>query len=41
MPGAKASNLVIPHIDELEGTGQREVRDAWGNARESMVVRLA
>jgi hypothetical protein len=30
VPGAKASNLVIPHVDELEGTTQREARDAWG-----------
>ena len=30
VPGAKASNLVHPHMDELEGTTQREARDAWG-----------
>ena len=30
VPGVKASNLVIPHVDELEGTTQREARDAWG-----------
>ena len=30
VPGAKASNLVHPHVDELEGTTQREARDAWG-----------
>ena len=30
VPGAKASNLVHPHLDELEGTTQREARDAWG-----------
>jgi hypothetical protein len=30
VPGAKASNLVMPHVDELEGTTQREARDAWG-----------
>ena len=29
VPGAKASNLVHPHMDELEGTTQREARDAW------------
>ena len=27
---AKASNLVNPHMYELEGTTQREARDAWG-----------
>jgi hypothetical protein len=30
VPGVKASNLVNPHVDELEGTTQREARDAWG-----------
>ena len=30
VPGAKASNLSIPRVDELEGTTQREARDAWG-----------
>ena len=30
VPGAKASNLVHPHMDELEGTTQHEARDAWG-----------
>ena len=30
VPGAKASNLVRTHVDELEGTTQREARDAWG-----------
>ena len=30
VPGVKASNLVRPHVDELEGTTQREARDAWG-----------
>jgi len=30
VPGAKASNLSIPHVDELEGTTQHEARDAWG-----------
>ena len=30
VPGAKASNLVHPHVDELEGTTQHEARDAWG-----------
>jgi hypothetical protein len=30
VPGAKASNLVHQHVDELEGTTQREARDAWG-----------
>ena len=30
VPGAKASNLVRPQVDELEGTTQREARDAWG-----------
>ena len=30
VPGAKASNLIHPHVDELEGTTQREARDAWG-----------
>ena len=29
VPGAKASNLSIPRVDELEGTTQREARDAW------------
>src|ERR1700722_3371243 len=28
VPGAKASNLVNPHMDELEGTTQREARNA-------------
>ena len=31
VPGAKARNLVRPHVDELEGTTQREARDAWSN----------
>ena len=30
VPGAKASNLVRPQVDELEGATQREARDAWG-----------
>ena len=30
VPGAKARNLVRPQVDELEGTTQREARDAWG-----------
>ena len=30
VPGAKANNLVHPHMDVLEGTTQREARDAWG-----------
>ena len=30
VPGAKAGNLVRAHVDELEGTTQREARDAWG-----------
>ena len=30
VPGAKASNLVRPQMDELEGTSQHEARDAWG-----------
>ena len=30
VPGVKASNLVRPHVDELEGTTQREARGAWG-----------
>ena len=30
VPGAKASNLSIPRVDELEGTTQREARDALG-----------
>jgi hypothetical protein len=30
VPGVKASNLVIPHVDELEGTTRREASDAWG-----------
>ena len=30
VPGAKASNLVHGHVYELEGTTQREARDAWG-----------
>jgi len=30
VPGVKANNLVHPHMDELEGTAQREARDAWG-----------
>ena len=30
VPGAKARNLVLPQVDELEGTTQREARDAWG-----------
>ena len=30
VPGAKASNLSVPRVDELEGTTQREARDAWG-----------
>jgi hypothetical protein len=30
VPGVKASNLVRPQLDELEGTTQREARDAWG-----------
>jgi hypothetical protein len=30
VPGVKASNLVHPHMDVLEGTTQREARDAWG-----------
>lgn len=30
VPGTKASNLVHPHMDELEGTTQHEARDAWG-----------
>ena len=30
VPGAKASNLVRAHVDELEGITQREARDAWG-----------
>ena len=35
VPGAKASNLVHPHVDELEGTTQREARDALAK-REGM-----
>jgi hypothetical protein len=30
VPGAKAINLIHPHMYELEGTTQREARDAWG-----------
>ena len=30
VPGAKARNLVRPQVGELEGTTQREARDAWG-----------
>ena len=30
VPGAKARNLVRPQVDELQGTTQREARDAWG-----------
>jgi hypothetical protein len=30
VPGAKASNLIRTHVDELEGTTQREARDALG-----------
>ena len=30
VPGAKASNLVRPQVDELEGTTKREARDDWG-----------
>jgi hypothetical protein len=33
-PDAKASNLVTPHVDELEGTIQREARDVWGKREE-------
>jgi hypothetical protein len=30
VPGAKASNLIRAHVDELEGTTQRQARAAWG-----------
>jgi hypothetical protein len=30
VPGVKASNLVLPQVDELEGTTEHEARDAWG-----------
>jgi hypothetical protein len=30
VPGAKTRTIVIPAVSELEGTTQREARDAWG-----------
>ena len=30
VPGVKTDSIVIPAVDELEGTTQREARDAWG-----------
>jgi hypothetical protein len=42
VPGAKASNLVRAHVDELEGTTQREGPRRLGETRgDSMVGRLA
>jgi hypothetical protein len=29
VPGAKTDSIVIPAVSELEGTTQREARDAW------------
>ena len=30
VPGVKTDSLVHPSVSELEGTTQREARDAWG-----------